>query len=79
MYFLIGILGALLVAALLALGGAAGWLAHREWAGRAMPQSPPPGERELERMREQQQAFRCMQNYSAERAYGMLDDEISQR
>jgi len=76
MDFLIGFLGALLAMLLLGAGAVAGWLGHQAWVRRNMPKAAPAGEQERERLLEQQQAFQCLQNYSAERAYGMAGEEL---
>lgn len=73
--FIAGFLGAIAAAGLLALGGALGWKAHAALAAQSRPQTPPPGEGERRRLREEQQAFALLQNYSPERAYGMLREE----
>lgn len=73
--FIAGFLGAIAAAGLLALGGALGWAAHAAVTAQTRPQTPPPGEGERRRLREEQQAFAMLQNYSPERAYGMLREE----
>lgn len=63
MDFLFGILGAGAGIALFYAGMKAG---SRQPGPKAMEET------EARRMREGQEAFRCLQNYSAEQAYGML-------
>lgn len=69
MAFLWGVLGAAAVAALLGLGFALGW--HGRGAIPSSRRPEAPGEAEERRLAEEQEAFRLMQNYSTERAYGM--------
>lgn len=78
MNFLIGFMGGLAVVALLALGGACGWNAHKAFM------KPIIREEKLEdverrRMEDEEQAFDILKNYSLERAYGMLDDDPRRR
>ena len=73
--FLVGFMGAVAAASLLALGGILGWSAPAARTTQSRPQTPPPGEGERRRLREEQQAFAMLQNYSPERAYGMLREE----
>ena len=68
--FFMGFLGALLAMGLFGAGGAVGWYLGR----RSIPAAQPPGEEERRRMAEQQQAFHQLQNYSAERAYGLVEE-----
>lgn len=72
MEFLLGAAGA---ATVLAAFGAGAALGRR--AGRSAAVQPPetPEQTELRRMREGQEAFRFLQNYSVERAYGLLHGE----
>ena len=72
--FVYGFLGALMALFLYAAGAAAGWLAHRLYVKSKAPFVERPGEQERRRLMEEQQAFRLLQNYSAERAYGQLSD-----
>lgn len=76
MEFLIGFLGALMTVVLLAVGTTAGWLLRRESEKRTVHKAPRPGKKEEQQLMEQQQAFQCLQNYSAERAYGMAGDQL---
>ena len=64
-----GFLGALLAMVLVAVGAVCGWLACK--AVTRPPKVEPPGERERQKLIEQQKAFRSLQNYSVEQAYGM--------
>ena len=68
MTFLYGFLGGLAVVGLLALGALAGWKAHKAFA---RPKAVNPEKKELDRLAEQQKAFRELANYSMETAYGM--------
>lgn len=71
MDFIIGALGAVAAISLLMGGGAAGWFAHKVYVKNSRPTLPDLGEVERQKLIEQQRAFSQMQNYSAERAYGM--------
>jgi len=73
MEFVIGALGAVLVLALFALGVLAGWKAHARFA-RVAPVKEPE-DKELKRLAAQQEAFRKVQSYSVETAYGMTGEE----
>ena len=67
--FFIGLCGALLGLGLTALGAAAGWM-----AANALRKRPGPVERRENRAAaEEQRAFRQLQNYSAQQAYGLLE------
>ena len=70
-----GALGALFVLALYAAGVLTGWKAHARFY-KSTAQSP--AEEELKRLRAEQEAFRQMQHYSAETAYGIgsTQDEL---
>jgi len=70
MTFLFGILGCFLSLALFASGFAAGWKLRCR-----LPDitADPISEREKSRLQDEQQAFRTLQNYSAERAYGIYE------
>ena len=74
MEFLTGMLGACVGLLLFYTGVRAG---RREVppAAPKPPREEPLGEAERKRMQEGQEAFRALQNYSAERAYGMLRSE----
>ena len=74
---LLGFAGALAVIALLATGGVIGWFLHRAFVKHTSPVAEPPHEKERRRLIEEQEAFKILQNYSADRAYGMTrgDDE----
>ena len=71
MTFLYGFLGALACVVLLAGGGAMGWMICRGVTRRSKPTLPQPEEQERKRLVEEQKAFRQLQNYSTEQAYGM--------
>jgi len=71
MTFLFGFLGGLAVVGLLALGGLIGWNTHKAFTRYTAPKVSPPGEAELQRLKDTQAAFRQLSNYSAETAYGM--------
>ena len=67
MAFLLGLAGGTVVVGLLLAGGFVGWqLARRQ----ARPRAEALSEREDRRLREEQEAFRLLQNYTVERAYG---------
>lgn len=72
MDFVYGFLGALVCLALLAGGGAVGWNIRKAVARHSKPDLPQPEERERKRLEEEQKAFRHLQNYSTEQAYGMV-------
>ena len=74
MGFLFGFLGALTGMGLLAGGGVIGWHVCKAVLKHATPELEKPGEAELKREAERQQAFHLLQGYSAERAYGMVED-----
>lgn len=67
-----GFKGALAFTALLATGVALGWMACKTVARHSKPDLPQPEERERKRLEEEQKAFRHLQNYSTEQAYGMV-------
>jgi len=79
MNFVLGFLGALTVVALIAVGGACGWFAHKTFVKHTTPVAERPEEKERQRLRAEQQAFHLLQNYSTERAYGMVSDPEFQR
>lgn len=68
---LYGFFGAILGISLLAIGGAAGWLAHTSVLKHTKPAAPPVEEQERRRLKEEQTAFKQLQAYSAEQAYGI--------
>lgn len=80
MYFFYGILGGFVVLLLVGLGVLAGVLISKYLRPRAPEQPEPTAEEALEREEERrrlvatQQAFHLLQNYSTERAYGMVTD-----
>ena len=71
--FWFGVLGAAAVFALLALGFWGGWMSHAAFRRYTAPNPAPPGEQERRALAQQQRAFHLLQNYSAERAYGLLE------
>ena len=71
MSFIYGFLGALFLMLLLTAGVVVGWFGHRAFVRHSRPVLPDPGEKERQRLMEEQKAFRQLQNYSVERAYGM--------
>ena len=73
MAFVIGAVGAVLVMGVFALGVFAGWKAHGRFAHVEPVKSA--SEQELKELAEQQEAFRQLQNYSAETAYGITGRE----
>lgn len=75
---LLGFAGALLLIALLAVGGLVGWHLHKAFVAHTSPVAEPPGEKERRRLIEEHQAWKTMQNYSVERAYGMTADDDEQ-
>ena len=79
MEFVLGFLGAVIGVMLLGIVGAAGWIIRGVYDEQRYPECPPPGETERKRMAEQQQAINCLQNYSAERAYGLVGEESGWR
>lgn len=80
MYFIYGILGGLVVLLLLGIGVLAGVLIAKFLRPRAAVQPELTAEEALEREEERrrliatQNAFHMLQNYSTERAYGMIND-----
>ena len=72
--FVYGFLGALVALLLFSAGAVIGWAARRFYAKNRAPSVESPGEQERRRLVEEQQAFRLLQNYSVERAYGQLND-----
>jgi len=71
MSMIYGFFGTLVVGGLLAIGAALGWRSHEQHVARTTPTPPEVDEMELKRLIEEQAAFNMMQNYSAERAYGL--------
>lgn len=71
-YVLYGFAGALAVIALLGLGFFVGWKVHK--SSRVIT-AEELGEKERRRLIAEQKAFRLLQNYTVERAYGMADAE----
>ena len=75
MTFLFGFLGALAAVVLAVAGAAGGWQAHRLFVRHTCRQAEPPKQAESRRLEQEQKAFQLLQNYSAERAYGMMQEE----
>ena len=73
MEFLLGALGAIVVIALFALGVLVGWKAHKRFA---RPKAEKVSDEDMKLMKAQQEAFRQMQNYTAEMAYGIGSDAV---
>lgn len=75
-YVLYGFAGALAVIALLGLGFFVGWKAHRSRRIIMTKElAEELSEQERKRLRQEQEAFNLVQNYTVERAYGMVDVE----
>ena len=71
--FLYGVFGALGVLALLGIGVVIGWdLRARTYR----PKAKKPDAAELQRMREEQDAFLELQHYNADVAYGVTKDAV---
>lgn len=68
MSFVLGALGAVAVFGLFALGVLTGWKLHKRFA---RPTAPPAPDTELRRLAAEQDAFRQMQHYNADIAYGI--------
>lgn len=77
MNFLIGFLGGLSVVALIGVGFMGGWFTHRAFVRHTAPKAEQPAEAERRKLIEEQQAFGLLQNYSVERAYGMMDPQTA--
>lgn len=73
MGILMGAAGAVLALGCFGAGAVLGWRIAEKL--RMPPAAMPLEEREARRLREGQEAFRSLQNYSAEQAYGMLRKE----
>lgn len=71
--FFYGFFGALVCIGLAALAGLCGWMACAARQRKTAPGNSAIREDNRQLMQEQA-AFRQLQNYSAERAYGLLDD-----
>ena len=82
--FLLGVLGALSVLALLSTGAIIGWKARTAYTAHLealRPPAPEPHEmtpEELERFRQDQEAFETMLHYSPEIAYGLQSDPLQE-
>lgn len=72
MSILYGAFGAIAVLTLLALGFFAGWAAHGRFC---RSRAERPEEAELRRLREEQDAFHRLQNYNADVAYGLAEED----
>ena len=68
-----GFAGAVIALSLFGAGVFAGWQVH---AHTTRPAARRPGERERRRLREEQDAFRRLQNYTVEDAYGLSDERM---
>lgn len=75
MSFLYGALGTLAVMILFLGGAFAGWKAH-DWLDKRTQKKTAKEltEDERRKLQEQQEAFHVLQNYSVERAYGMVPE-----
>ena len=73
MEILMGAAGAVLALGCFGAGAVLGWRIAEKL--RMPPAAMPLEQREARRLREGQEAFRSLQNYSAEQAYGMLRKE----
>lgn len=73
MEILMGAAGAVLALSCFGVGAALGWKSAEKL--RTPPAAKPLEEQEARLLREGQEAFRSLQNYSAEQAYGMLRKE----
>jgi len=71
MDFVTGALGALFTLVLFSAGMFVGWKLRGHFYSQKVES---PHAEELKRMEEEQEAFRTMQQYSVERAYGMVGD-----
>jgi hypothetical protein len=76
---LLGFVGALVLLSLMFSGAALGWFAHKTFMEHTAPTPEPLSEKERKNLVEEQKAFRLMQNYSTEQAYGMNNDDYIQR
>ena len=83
MYFMYGILGGLVVLLLFGFGVLLGLLLSKHLPTRApmqpelTPEEAVERENERRRLTETQTAFHLLQNYSTERAYGMINDNTA--
>lgn len=75
---LLGFFGALVVLALLTAGALIGWKAHKSFVRYTAPSAEPIDEQERKRLEAEQDAFRQLQNYSADTAYGMGSNPFDQ-
>lgn len=79
MTFVMGAVGMLAVLLLLLVGAVAGWVLRGTYIRLTRPVAPTPQEQERKRLIEEQQAFQQLQNYSVERAYGLVQDDLLER
>lgn len=70
---LLGFVGALALLILLFCGGLVGWFAHKTFTKHTTPTAEPLTEKERRKLIAEQQAWKQMQNYNLETAYGMTD------
>ena len=71
MSFLYGVLGVIAVQVLFAGGFLLGWMARKSYYRPEPPDMTNSEKQKLEDMKAQQEAWRVMQDYSVETAYGM--------
>lgn len=76
MQFLIGAAGAILVVGILVFGVAVGWKAHAKYS--VQKTNEKATEEELRKIKEQDDAFRRINGYSVEDAYGLTSTEGSE-
>lgn len=76
MQFLIGAAGAILVLGILVFGVAVGWRAHAKYA--VQKTNEKATEEELRKIKDQEDAFRFLNGYSVENAYGLVSSEGSE-
>ena len=77
MEFLIGAVGAVSVMLLFAAGVFTGWKLYEAADKRRVRKTAAElSDKQLQELKEQQEAFRQMQNYSVETAYGYRPDNI---
>lgn len=76
MEFIYGFAGALAALVLLGIGYFIGW---KMTANRRKVTAEELGEAERRKLKEEQEAFHLVRNYTTERAYGMVDDDLAER
>lgn len=74
MSFLYGVLGVIAVQALIAGGFFLGWKVRKNYYKPKTPDMTAIEKQKLEDMKAQQEAWRAMQDYSVETAYGLNTD-----